>query len=216
MDIMCRVLRCRRVSKPPSAREVAARSADGERDAARFTAERRPLQLLCGKPACPFVGGDAHIAPPLTTCLHGGTHGSRPTGCGGRTGQTESSAPTHRRGDPRFPLPPSAREVAARSADGGRDAARFTAGHRPLQLLCGKPACPFVGGDAHIAPPLTTCFRGGTHGSRPTGCGVHAGRTGSSAPTTGRRTGCTSRRFDDGRAQEMCLYCAFKRTGSTI
>ncbi len=31
-----------------------------------------------------------------------------------------------------------------------------------------------------------------------------------------RRTVCTSRRFDDGRAQEMCLYCAFRRTGSTI
>ena len=28
---------------------------------------------------------------------------------------------------------------------------------------------------------------GGTHGSRPTGCGGHTGRTGSSAPTTGRR-----------------------------
>ena len=38
--------------------------------------------------------------------------------------------------------------------------------------------------------PLHTLFRagnGGTHGSRPTGCGGHTGRTGSSAPTTGRR-----------------------------
>ena len=46
----------------------------------------------------------------------------------------------------------------------------------------------------------------------------HAGPALQSAAITRRhgRTVCTSRRFDDGRAQEMCLYCAFRRTGSTI
>ncbi len=78
------------------------------------------------------------------------------------------------------PLPPSAREVAARSAGGGRDSTRFSLpqsaaptapsqrgtaaltgrrGHRPLRSLYGKPACLFVGGDAHIAPPWEIAFR---------------------------------------------------------
>ena len=34
-----------------------------------------------------------------------------------------------------------------------------TRGRRPLRSLYGKPACPFVGGDAHIAPPREIAFR---------------------------------------------------------
>ena len=59
------------------------------------------------------------------------------------------------------------------------------------------------------------CFpSGGARGPRPTGHRPCPG--GQSRPPLRRRTVCTSRRFDDGRAQEMCLYCAFRRTGSTI
>ena len=50
----------------------------------RSTAGRRPPWSLCGKSACPFVGGDAHIAPPGKAVLCGGTHGSRPTKNHGR------------------------------------------------------------------------------------------------------------------------------------
>ena len=36
------------------------------------------------------------VCPAETNAVFcGGTHGSRPTGCGGHTGRTESSAPTH-------------------------------------------------------------------------------------------------------------------------
>ena len=74
----------------------------------------------------------------------GGTHGSRPTGCGGNTGRTESSAPTMQDKN-----------------RAGRDV-----------------------GDAvpYDALPGECSFCGGTHGSRPTGCGRNTGRTESSAP----------------------------------
>ena len=55
---------------------------------------------------------------------------------------------------------------------------------------------------------------GGARGPRPTGHRPCPG--GQGRPSLRRRTVCTSRRVDDGRAQKMCLYCAFRRTGSTI
>ena len=55
-----------------------------------------------------------------------------------------------------------------------------TSGRRPLRLLYGKPACPFVGGDAHIAPPWEIAFR--RRDTRVPPYRVYVpGRTGSSA-----------------------------------
>ena len=81
-------------------------------------------------------------------------------------------------------------------------------------LHCGTPSptsgspYPSVGRDPCVPPHNMHVFL-------PAG---HAGPALQSAAITRRhgRTVCTSRRFDDGRAQEMCLYCAFRRTGSTI
>ena len=72
----------------------------------------------------------------------------------------------------------------------------------------GRSPYPSVGRDPCVPPHDMHVFL-------PAG---HAGPALQSAAITRRhgRTVCTSRRFDDGRAQEMCLYCAFRRTGSTI
>ena len=53
-------------------------------------------------------------------------------------------------------------------------------GRRPLRSLYGKPACPFVGGDAHIAPPWEIAFRRRDTRVPPYRVYV-SGRTGSSA-----------------------------------
>ena len=59
---------------------------------------------------------------------NGGTHGSRPTGCGGHPGRTESSAPTTGRRTPRAFVP-----------------LRSTAGRRPLQGLFARERAAPVG-----------------------------------------------------------------------
>jgi|GEM_PF-6290350 hypothetical protein len=94
-----------RYPPPPSAREVSARSGDGGRDSTHPTA--------------------GHMGPALQ-----GTAGML---TGRRTLQREAlSLRTSDRvtgAAIRYPPPPSAREVSARSGDGGRDSAHPTAGH---------------------------------------------------------------------------------------
>ena len=127
----------------------------------------------------------------------GGTHGSRPTGCGGHPGRTESSAPTKQN-----------RSRAKRDVE---DAVPYDGGHEPCKTGR-RGGVPYTlchceeRSDAAIrsSQPKETDFHtsdighwrgmtalravnGGTHGPRPTGCGGHTGRTGSSAPTRQNR-----------------------------
>ena len=94
-----------RYPPPPSAREVSARSGDGGRDSAHPTA--------------------GHIGPALQSTA-GMLTGRRPL---------QREALSLRTSDRvtgvaiRYPPPPSAREVSARSGDGGRDSAHPRAGH---------------------------------------------------------------------------------------
>ena len=94
-----------RYPPPPSVREVSARSGDGGRDSAHPTA--------------------GHMGPALQSTA-GMLTGRRPL---------QREALSLRTSDRvtgvaiRYPPPPSAREVSARSGDGGRDSAHPTAGH---------------------------------------------------------------------------------------
>ena len=133
----------------------------------------------------------------------------RVTGVGIRSlvsnGRTESSAPTHQRGNP-YPscLPLRGRWQREALTEGG-----MAHGFLSPSRLRRQP--PRRGN--------LTARRGRADGtSYPKGICSAALHCGTPSPTHvyRRRTVCTSRRFDDGRAQEMCLYCAFRRTGSTI
>ena len=127
----------------------------------------------------------------------GGTHGSRPTGCGNHPGRAESSAPTKQN-----------KNRAKRDVE---DAVPYDGGHEPCKTGR-RGGVPYTlchceeRSDAAIrsSQPKETDFHtsdighwrgmtalravnGGTHGPRPTGCGGHTGRTGSSAPTRQNR-----------------------------
>ena len=160
---------------------------------------------------------------------NGGTHGSRPTGCGGHPGRTESSAPTRQnrnraKRDVEDAVPYtlcSALGTAGRMGPALRGAAVIQGGQgRPPLQRDGGDGVPYKTchceerSDAAIRSPpaqrdgfprqcvpqghllrgahwrgmTARCAgNGGTHGSRPTGCGNHPGRTGSSAPTRQNR-----------------------------
>ena len=138
-----------RFPPPPSAREVSARSGDGGRDS-----------------AYPAAG---HMGPALQSTA--GMLTER------RTLQREAlSLRTSDRVTGvaiRYPPPPSAREVSARSGDGGRDSAHPMAGHMgsALQSTAGmlterrplrndRRSCPY---NAHRGrPALFGCIPGGT------------------------------------------------------
>ena len=111
---------------------------------------------------------------------NGGTHGSRPTGCGGHPGRAEASAPTAgRRG--RRPLHTLSLRGAKRRGNPFSPARRDGF---PRQCV---PQGHLLRGAHWRGMTARRAGNGGTHGSRPTGCGGHPGRAGSSAPTTGRR-----------------------------
>ena len=138
-----------RYPPPPSAREVSARSGDGGRDS-----------------AYPAAG---HMGPALQSTAGMLT--------GRRTLQREAlSLRTSDRVTGvaiRYPPPPSAREVSARSGDGGRDSAYPAAGHMgpALQSTAGmltgrrplrndRRACPYNGRRGR--PALSGCIPSGT------------------------------------------------------
>ena len=74
----------------------------------------------------------------------------------------------------------AARSDAAIRSQRGTAALTGRRGRRPLRSLYGKPACLFVGGDAHIAPPWEIAFRRRDTRIPPYRVYV-SGRTGSSA-----------------------------------
>ena len=111
---------------------------------------------------------------------NGGTHGSRPTGCGGHPGRTEASAPTKQN-----------RNRAKRDVG---DAVPYTLCHCEERSDAAIRSPQPKETDSHTSDighwrgiTALRAGNGGTHGSRPTGCGGHPGRTEASAPTTGRR-----------------------------
>ena len=109
-----------------------------------------------------------------------------------------------------LPLLPSAREVAARSADGGRAVILFYSppvgcadsplpegalqrgGAAPMAAgRCGhRPLRNDLQGGTHVSRRKRHILSGGARGPRPTGC-AGLGRTESSAPTGGASHPCT-------------------------
>ena len=166
-----------------------------------------PLQRRTTLSSCSRSAASVRRAGPMCPAAQyacfpsGGARGPRPTGhrpCPG--------------GQSRPPL----RRVKEPCETGRRTPRAFvplrsTAGRRPLRAV----AVPVRrAGSMCPAARYARFPSGGARGPRPTGHRPCSG--GQSRPPLRRRTVCTSRRFDDGRAQKMCLYCAFRRTGSTI
>ena len=139
------------------------------------------------------VGRDPCV-PPRHTHFRRGTR-APPYRTQAVFGRTESSAPTAGQG-------------AVRNGTSYPKGICSAALHCRTPSPTGGSPYPSVGRDPCVPPHNMHVFL-------PAG---HAGPALQSAAITRRhgRTVCTSRRFDDGRAQEMCLYCAFRRTGSTI
>ena len=92
---------------------------------------------------CPAAQGDAD---PLASLCEGGGSAKR---WRRERFHTVFSPPV---GCADSPLPEGASQRGTAALTGRRR-------RRPLRSLYGKPACPFVGGDAHIAPPREIAFR---------------------------------------------------------
>ena len=110
----------------------------------------------------------------------GGTHGSRPTGYGGHPGRTEASAPT--------------RQNRNRAKWDVGDAVPYTLCHCEERSDAAIRSPQPEKTDSHTSDighwfgmTARRAGNGGTHGSRPTRCGGHPGRTGSSAPAKQNR-----------------------------
>ena len=123
-----------RYPPPPSAREVSARSGDGGRDSTHPTA------------------GHMGSALQSTAGMLTGRRLLQREALSLRTSDRVTGVAI------RYPPPPSAREVSARSVDGRRDSAHPTAGHMgpALQstagMLTGRVLYEMTGGRVHITP----------------------------------------------------------------
>jgi len=111
---------------------------------------------------------------------NGGTHGSRPTGYGGHPGRAEASAPTRQN-----------RNRAKRDVE---DAVPYTLCHCEERSDAAIRSPQPEETDSHTSDIGHWCGMtarragdGGTHGSRPTGCGGHPGWAEASAPTRQNR-----------------------------
>ena len=118
-------------------REVARANGCGElrvRDGVHdvpFSSFARPLCFRRGR--CPH-------RPAVDNVFCGGTHGSRPTGCGGRTGRTESSALLSLRGAKRRGNPFPARRCRAARPPLGGGCRRSRLGERTYRITSLPPS----------------------------------------------------------------------------